>query len=223
MGYKVFISYKYSDSHVRRLNGEIFTTARNYVDEIQRLLSIEDHLNKGEVDDESLADFVDSTIEGKLKGKIFDSSITIVLISKNMWDKNKVEKDQWIPWEISYSLRNKTRNTRISYTNGLLAIVLPDENNSYDYFIANHYCDSCDTILYRTDNLFKVLRENMFNKKNKNIKRCEQGDHEIQYGEFSYAKTVKWDNFISNINKCLVDATKLREERDNYYIAINVY
>ena len=223
MGYKVFISYKYSDTSVRMINGNWYTTARSYVDEIQSLISYEDHLNKGELDGESLDDFKYSTIESKLKDKIFDSSITIVLISKNMWDRSKPEENQWIPWEISYSLRNKTRYDRTSYTNGLLAVVIPDESNSYDYFIDNHYCDLCNTTLYRTETLFKILRENMFNRKNPMKSKCEQGNHEIQYGEYSYAKTVKWDDFKLNVNQYLIEATKLREERDNYNIAVNVY
>lgn len=223
MGYKVFISYKYSDYSVATLNGNYYCTARSYVDEIQKLLSYEDHLNKGEVNDEPLDRFKESTIQGSLKDKIYDSSITIVLISKNMWDKSKPEYDQWIPWEISYSLRNKTRDGRTSYANGLLAVVLPDERGSYDYFIADHYCDLCSTTLYRTETLFRILRENMFNKKNPEKSYCSDGKHELQSGEYSYAKTVKWKDFIANINYYLDTTTSIRENRDAYNLAVNVY
>jgi len=223
MGYKVFVSYKYSDNAVQNLVGRTFTTARDYVDDLQDALSEEDHLNKGEKDDESLADFKDSTIETKLKAKIFDSSITIVLISRNMWNTTLPEEDQWIPWEIAYSLRNKTRGGRTSYTNGMLAVVLPDYAGSYDYFIANHYCNYCTTTLYRTDLLFTVLRTNMFNRKNPEKNTCATGGHTLETGEFSYIKTIKWKDFIGNVSAYLELATQIRENRDSYNIAVNVY
>ncbi|MBA4299088.1 MAG: hypothetical protein C0433_03120 [Cyclobacterium sp.] len=59
------------------------------------------------------------------------SSTTIVLISKGMKKAGKPEYEQWIPWEISYSLRTTTIQERKSHRNAVLGIVLPDENNSY--------------------------------------------------------------------------------------------
>lgn len=158
MGYKVFISYKYSDRLVGALDGNNFCTARTYVDKIQSLMQSTDNLNKGENDGEDLGDFKDSTIQTILKDKIYDSSITIVLISKNMWDRSIPESDQWIPWEIAYSLRDKTRDGRTSRANGMLAIVLPDEDGSYDYFLKEHFCHYCNTTNYDTSIMFKIIR-----------------------------------------------------------------
>lgn len=223
MGYKIFISYKYSDHSVEKLNHSIQTTARDYVDEIQQRLSNEDHMNKGENDNESLDDFKDTTIETKLKGKIFDSSITIVLISKNMWDKLRPEQDQWIPWEISYSLREKTRNNITSHPNGMLAVTIPDEYGDYNYFIDNHYCESCSTTLYKTDNLFKILRDNMFNEKIPTISNCSSGNHKIYTGEFSYIKVVKWIDFLNNMNRYLDKVIEIKANRENYKLSVNPY
>lgn len=63
-----------------------------------------DNINLGKKDGESLEDFSDERIETSLKRKIRQCSITIVIISKGM-KTNDDEKEQWIPWEVSYSLR----------------------------------------------------------------------------------------------------------------------
>lgn len=77
----------------------------------------------------------DTTIQSILGDKIYDSTITLVLISPNMKDSNLPETEQRIPWEISYSLREQSRNGRTSKTNAVMAIVLPDANGRYDYYI----------------------------------------------------------------------------------------
>ena len=93
MARKIFVSYKYSDSLVQDLDIyqdsffgkiKIATTARHYVDEISEHLTGDDHIYKGENDDESMENLADSSISSKLGDKIFDSSVTVVLISKGM-------------------------------------------------------------------------------------------------------------------------------------------
>lgn len=228
MGRKVFVSYKYADTQVQDLNvyedslwfgrQKVQTKARHYVDELAEILDNEDHIYKGEDDGESLAGFSDETIASKLRDKIYDSSITIVLVSKGM-KTYEAEKDQWIPWEISYSLKEYTRNGRTSLSNGILAVVLPDENGSYGYFI-NH--DSvCNCINYNTPFLFQILRDNMFNKKVPDTYVCSNGSI-IHRGEFSYIKAIKWEEFKSNPNYYLDKAIEIRDNKESYNITKTV-
>lgn len=152
MGRKIFVSYKYWDFNVHSLAkySSTYSIARDYVDWLEDKFSNRtDHIYKGEHNDEDLSLKTDEYIWSKLKDKIYDSSITIVLISPNFKEPNKWDRSQWIPWEISYSLRKTTRSNFTSQRNAVLAVVLPDINGSYSYF--------------RTMRLFGILQANISN------------------------------------------------------------
>lgn len=220
MGRKIFISYKYGDTSVQHLvrNYSWETTkVRDYVDELQDKLSDTDHLNKGEQDGEDLSQFKDETIASKLRDKIYDSSITIVLISPNMKEEWNSEENQWIPWEIAYSLKEVTRKDRTSRTNGVLAVVLPDSNGNYDYMIEPNNCCSSGCTLLHTNKLFSILRNNMFNKKGKESKDCLMGSA-VYSGCPSYIHMVRWDNFMNALDFFINATIDIRDHSDEYDI-----
>ncbi len=235
MGRKIFVSYKHSDDNVAQLPDYSVSdnpylpqyTSRSYVDYLVDLFAGEE-IYKGE-GNEDLSKFKDETIKTRLKDKIHDSSITIVLISPNMKEPLKIESDQWIPWEISYSLKEITRNDKMSHANAILALVLPDRNNSYTYYI--NKCDKsydCNTRNLNTNWLFQILKDNIFNYKKDDEETytytCKHCDCQstIHSGESSYIKSVKWEDFIKNKDFYLEKAIKIKDNRKAYNITKEV-
>lgn len=150
MGRKIFVSYKYKDSDVEELSGVTSPTwPCDYVNYIVNNILQKDDIYKGENSDEDISSWTEDAIWEHLKDKIYDSTITIVLISPNMKEPGKWQRSQWIPWEISYSLRETTRNDKTSHNNAILAVILPNKNGSYDYY------DKYD--------LFPILKDNIDN------------------------------------------------------------
>ena len=223
MGNKIFVSYKHKDQNVFPLRNdpvqEILnpTTARDYIDELETRIDSGNNIYKGERDDEDLSHLKDETIRCELRDKIYDSSITIVMISPNMKEAYTPEDDQWIPWEVSYSLKEHTRDGRTSQTNAVLAVVLPDKNNSYEYFIEDRVCLACKCRYLKTNCLFRILRLNMFNVKNPTYINCEKGDT-VYKGYSSYIHSVKWRDFVGDINNYIDIALKINENIGNYNI-----
>ncbi|QZO12575.1 TIR domain-containing protein [Pseudoalteromonas piscicida] len=222
MARKIFVSYKYGDTSVKPLTDGFFdsTKARDYVTELQQILSDNDEIYKGENDGEDLSDFKDSTIESKLRDKIFDSSITIVVVSKGMksfWDE---EKDQWIPWEVSYSLRELSKGGRKSRPNGVLMVALPDEDGSYDYYIKEKTCPHCNCRTLMTNFLFGILKRNVFNNKNIEESDCDKhSSNPVYTGDHSYIKSVKWEDFVSNPTYYLDECARLRDKIEDFNIS----
>lgn len=219
MGRKIFVTYKYADDQVLLLDDNE-TTARTYIDKLQEMLKNKEHINKGEKDDADLSEFQDDTIQTKLGEKIFDSSLTIVIVSKGMINYSIPEMEQWMPWEISYSLRKKHRGDRTSNPNALLAVVLPDESGSYEYYIVDESCPHCKCRTLKTNNLFKIMKENMFNIKKPEHTDCIHhiGQSKVYLGDSSYIHSVKWSDFTADPEVYIEKAIDIGNNIDSYNI-----
>ena len=215
MGRKIFVSYKHTDGQVQP-NG-YGCTARAYVNHLIDIFE-GDEIYKGE-GNEDLSEFKNETIRTRLKDRIHDSSITIVLISPGMKDPYLPESDQWIPWEISYSLKEITRNDRVSHPNAILAVVLPDMIGSYTYYLEDNTCPLCNCWTYKTGILFQILRKNMFNIKEPTFNGCRNHPaNTIFLGEFSYILSVRWDEFVSNRNSYIERAVAICNNMKSYNV-----
>ncbi len=139
--------------------------------------------------------------------------MTIVLISKGMRE-SRPEEDQWIPWEVSYSLREQSRDGKNSKTNAMLAVVLPDIFGSDEYFLQPN--PGCTSTTYMTNILFRILGENMFNMKAPATRPCN--GNIVHSGYFNYIHVVRWNDFISDINKYIEIAYDIWRNRDNYLL-----
>lgn len=222
MGRKIFVSYKFADDSVQNLKSYENSTVRDYVTKFQEELDDSDHIYKGEGEDEDLSGLKDETIWGKLKDRIYDSSITVVFISPNMKEENVQERDQWIPWEVSYSLKETSRKNKngdpvTSKTNAMVAVVLPDSNGLYTYYLEKKACCTSGCMTHHTNQLFKIIKKNKFNYKNGNKRNCDSGDV-VWSGECSYIKAVKWCDFIKDYDKYLNAAVERQDDLDSYEI-----
>lgn len=202
------------------------STVRDYVTKFEEVLNPSDNIYKGESDGEDLSVLSRETIWQKLKDRIYDSSVTVVFISPGMKESWKTEENQWIPWEISYSLKeisrkNKNGDAVTSRSNAMVAVVLPDENGSYSYYLESKYCCGSGCTTHHTDKLFSIIRKNKFNLKDANKKVCDT-ESTIWYGEFSYIKAVKWSDFIGNYSKYIESACERQNNIDDYEICKEV-
>ncbi len=174
MASKVFVSYKYDDS-------------RNYVDKIEKSFGQGNNIYKGESGDNDLSYLSDESIKTQLKERMFDTSVTIVLISPN------VNKSKWIPWEISYSLQEIKKSDGRSRTNGVIAVVIP--NNEY----SNDYSWAKINGRWNMNKFPELITKNTNNEKN---------------GFGSYIDIVEWHVFFSNYNYYI---QKAKDKNPNGY------
>ena len=176
MARKTFISYKYDESQELR-------------DRIINSLGADAVYYKGETSDSpDLTDTSTENIKRHLTDMMYDTSVTIVILSPNM------NKSKWIPWEIEYSLKNISRKGRTSHTNGVVAVI-KKVNGSYDWLVTHKLnCHGTPVVSYALEKVPAIIRNNIFNSNPKKWHCSECETYDSIYG--SYISLVEEEEFL---------------------------
>lgn len=197
MSHKTFISYKYSEAQTLR-------------DRIIGALGDDATFYKGEFSDSpDLTDTSTENIRKNLTDMMYDTSVTIVILSPNM------KKSKWIDWEIEYCLKNITRKNRTSHTNGVVGVIMKVDGG-YDWLINQvTNCHDKSVIKYKSDKLFPIIHKNCFNS-NPPKWHCEEC-RTYDWLNGSYIEYVKEDSFLSNPQKYINNAYEKSENDASGY------
>ena len=186
MAHKTFISYKYSEAQRLR-------------DDIIEALGDDATYYKGETSDSpDLSDTSTANIKRVLSDMMYDTSVTIVIISPHM------KESKWIDWEIEYCLKDETRKDRTSHTNGVVGVIMK-YNGGYDWFV-NHFtnCHGTPVVNYNNGFLYPIIYNNHFNSKPEkwHCPICKTYD----WLNGSYIEYVEEDVFLKNPQKYINNA-----------------
>lgn len=198
MARKTFISYKYSE-------------AQDLRDNIIKALGKDAQYYQGETSDSpDLTDTSTENIKKKLKDMMYNTSVTIVIISPN------IKKSKWIDWEIEYCLKKITRKDRTSQRNGLIGVI-KKENGNYDWFKESiTKSDGCNVFTYKNNLVYDIIKNNRANQdpKQYNCDTCKC----IDALTGSYISLVEEDDFLSDPQKYIENAYNKSENDASGYI-----
>ena len=203
MSHKTFISYKYKESPIE-------DSARKLRDKIIKALGKDATYYQGETSDSpDMTDLATSTIKKKLTDMMYDTSVTIVVISPNM------KKSKWIDWEIEYCLQNNTRHNRTSQTNGVVGVIMK-VNNNYNWFEKSvKKNDGHTSISYDNSFLYNIIIDNRSNQ-NPEKYFCDSCKT-IDVLNGSYISFVEEDAFLANPQKYIDNAYNKSENNAKGY------
>jgi MTH538 TIR-like domain (DUF1863). len=197
MAHKTFISYKYSEAQGLR-------------DAIIKALGPDASFYQGETSDSpDLTDTSTENIKKNLTDMMYNTSVTIVIISPN------IKQSKWIDWEIEYCLKDITRKERTSKANGVVGVIMK-VNGSCDW-IKNHLinCHGNPVIKFIDEYLYPIILKNMYNS-DPPVRHCSQcNTYNLMDG--SYFSLVDEDLFLGS-PKVYIDNAFDKSENAGKYI-----
>ena len=195
MAHKTFISYKYSESRWLR-------------DDIIDVLGDDATYYKGEnADSKDMTDDKEETIKATLADMMYDTSVTIVILSPNM------KRSDWIEWEIQYCLKKIKRKNRTSQRNGLVGVI-KKVNGDYSWL---KYETENGGVNYHTEKLPEIIN------KNRSDPEIKDSNGLWDWLNGSYIAFVEEEEFLNNPQKYIDNAyDKSENDADGYEIKVIV-
>ena len=186
MSHKTFISYKYNE-------------AGNLRNAIIDALGDDAIYYQGETSSSpDLSDTSTENIKKSLTNMMYDTSVTIVIISPNMKNSN------WIDWEIEYSLKNIMRKGRTSHTNGVVGVIMK-YNGGYSWLkTTSTNGDVCTSSSYDESKVYSIINNNRFNQ-NPKAYSCDVCKT-VNALTGSYIAYVEEETFLSDPQKFIDNA-----------------
>lgn len=199
MARKTFLSYKYSE-------------AQNLRDRIINTLGDDATYYQGETaESPDLTDTGTENIKKNLADMMYDTSVTIVIVSPNIKDS------KWIDWEIEYSLKEISRKDRTSKTNGVVGVI-KKHNGGYDWLVTtSKKDDGCNARTIDNSKLYKIVNENRYNRKDGSY-ACDQCKIYDQLNG-SYISLIDEGDFISDPGKYIENAYEKSEEAKDFNLS----
>ena len=194
MARRTFISYKYSEAQTLR-------------DEI--LSALGDHASYYTGETADSPDLTDTSVENIKKNlcdMMYNTSVTIVIISPNML------QSKWIDWELEYCLKNITREGRTSTTNGIVGVI-QKVDGSYDWLVEMvEKTDGCRVRNYKSHLLYSIIKENRYNLKKKKY-TCDVCKSVSQL-DASYISLIDEEEFLNDPEKFIENAFNKSENEE---------
>ena len=196
MARKTFISYKYSEAQTVR-------------DGILVALGADTTYYEGETaDSPDLTDTSTENIKKTLTDMMYDTSVTIVVVSPN------ITQSKWVDWEIEYSLKEITRKGRTSRTNGVIGVI-QEVNGGYDWLVSTtRKNDGCTVRNIADTKLYPIITGNRYNRKKKTYACANCRTYSQLDG--SYISLVDELDFIADPDKYIENAFDKSENANEF-------
>jgi len=196
MARKTFISYKYREAQELR-------------DEILDALGEDATYYQGETaDSPDMTDTSTENIKKNLTDMMYDTSITIVVISPNL------KASKWIDWELEYSLKEISRKGRTSKTNGVVGVI-QKINGGYEWLVTKSTKDDgCSVRTIDETKLYKIINENRYNHQDR-VYACDECETFSQL-DGSYISLIDEVDFLSDPDKYIENAFEKSEIADKF-------